>query len=525
MAGARRALTPLSLVLAGVLVCGCARGVREADSRTLHLAWSSDPVTLDPARVVDVVGGAACAMLYEGLVTCDREGNIVPALATSWIVSPDGRTYHFRLDLEARDSDGSGIEAHDVVASFRRVLDPETASPRAWVFANVAGVGEEDPSGEEYPSGLRTLTSSVVEITLKKPSAAFLGLLTMPAAAVARQPRFGEMGSVATGPWVLVERARDSHLSFRRNPHWHGRQAGFDSVFVRIIPEDFTRVAEFEVGHLDILEIPAAEALRFRRDERLRERVQRQTALVTEYVGLNNEDPVLADPNVRRALNHAVNVDLILERVLEGRGVRSVGAIPPGLPGGGQGRAFPYDPQRARSLLEAARLPDGWTLKLWQRPSPLASQVLEAVQADLKAVGIEAEILRRDWSALKAAIDRGEAQSFFINWYADYPDPENFLMPLFHSRNIGGGGNRARFRDAAVDSSLAELDRASEPSRRAQLASEIDARIHAQAPWIYLWHPVLEYAVSERIARYRPHPVPSCERWLDLVPADSPRGS
>ncbi len=491
----------------------------------MRLAWSSDPATLDPARVVDVVGGAACAMLYEGLVTCDRDGRIVPALATSWIVSPDGRTYHFRLDLEARDSDGSAIIAHDVVRSFRRVLDPETASPRAWVFANVVGVGEEDPSGEDYPSGLRTLTSSVVEITLKKPSAAFLGLLTMPAAAVVRVPTFRELGSVATGPWVLVEHARDSHLCFRRNPHWHGRRAVFDSVFVRIIPEDFTRVAEFEVGHLDILEIPAAEAMRFRHEEQFRGRVQRQIALVTEYIGLNNEDPVLADPNVRRALNHAVNVDLILERVLEGRGVRSTGAIPPGLPGGGGGRAFSHDPKRARELLRAASLPEGWTLKLWQRPSPLASQVLEAVQADLKAVGVEAEILRRDWSALKAAIDRGEAQSFFINWYADYPDPENFLTPLFHSQNIGGGGNRARFRDSGVDALLADLDRTSDPSERAQLAHEIDVRIHAEAPWIYLWHPVLEYAVSERIAQYRPHPVPSCERWLDLVPADTLRES
>jgi peptide/nickel transport system substrate-binding protein/oligopeptide transport system substrate-binding protein len=455
-------------------------------------------------------------MLFEGLVTFDREGRVVPALASAWEVSADGRTYRFTIDESARDSDGSQLSATDVVASFHRLLDPTTASPRAWVLERIEGAEEFRQGRADSIAGLAIDPQGAVSIRLAVPSASFLGLLAMPNAAVlstaAEDPT-----TVSTGPWVLVEHVRDSHLLLRANPHWHGKTPGFREVHVRFLPEEFTRVAEFEVGNLDVLEVPPSASTRFRESD-LGERLHREVALVTEYVGLNNDDAVLGDVRVRRALNHAIDVDLILKQVLGGRGVRSAGAVPPSLPGGGGGEPFTHDPKLARRLLDEAGVPEDWTLTLWQRPSPLASQVLEAIQADLTRLGVDAEIRLRDWSALKAAIDRGEPEAFFINWYADYPDAENFLVPLFHSSNIGGGGNRARFRDPTIDAELARLDQETDPDRRAELARDIDRRVWDNAPWIYLWHPILEVAVSERIEGFRPHPVPSCERWVDIAP-------
>ncbi len=471
---------------------------------------------------MDVVGGVAVALVYEGLVTLDREGRPAPGIARAWTVEGDGLLYRFSLDPAARASDGTPIGGPEVIASFRRLLDPRTASSRAWVLERIRGAGAFRRGEADTIEGLRALGGDRLEIELETPSVSFLGLLAMPNAAIL--PASGDAtGRVATGPWRLEERVRDSHLRFTRNPHWRGRASGFEEILVRILPEEFTRVAEFEVGNLDVLEVPAAESRRFRDDPALRDRVHRQVALVTEYVGLNNEDPVLSDARVRRALNLAVDRRLILERVLSGRGVLSAGAIPPSLPGGGRGAPYPHDPEEARRLLAAAAIPAGWTLDLWQRPSPLASQVLEAIQADLRRVGVTAKIRLRDWSALKAAVDRGETRGFFINWYADYPDPENFLVPLFHSRNIGGGGNRARFSDPEVDRLLDRVDRVADPGERAELCGEMDTRIHARAPWIYLWHPVLEVALSDRVAGYAPHPVPAGERWLDVAPAAGER--
>ena len=503
------------------LAAGCSRSDSEADAGLLRLAWSSDPASLDPARVVDVVGGEAVALLFEGLVTLDRDGGIAPGLADSWEILDEGRLYRFHLDPAARASDGIPVGAVEAAASFRRLLDPTTASPRAWVLETIHGAPAYRSGEAADVDGIRPLEGNVLEIELERPSVSFLGLLTMPAAAVL--PASGDAsGGVATGPWRLAERVRDGFLRFEPNPHWHRPTGGFREIRVRILPEEVTRVAECEVGNLDVIEVPASAASRFHDDPERAARLQRQVALVTEYVGLDNEDAVLRDPRVRLALNLAVDVDLILATVMGGRGVRAGGAIPPGLPGGGRGEPFPHDPARAVALLDEAGVPDDWTLELWQRPSPIASQVLEAIQSDLRRIGVAAEIKVRDWSALKAAIDRGEVPAFFINWYADYPDPETFLVPLFHSRNVGGGGNRARFVDAGIDADLERLDRLVDPGRRAELAAGIDARIHTRAPWIYLWHPVREFAVSDRVTGFRPHVVPAAERWLDDAPARNP---
>jgi ABC-type transport system substrate-binding protein len=473
-------------------------------------------VSLDPARAVDVVAGSAVALVYEGLLSFDAQGRLAPGLAAAWETPDGGRTWRFRLDPAARDSEGSPVGTAEVAASFRRLLDPATASPRAWVLERVRGARAFGAGEADSIEGLR-VGDGTVEIELEAPSASFPSLLTMPSAAIL--PRGQDVsGRVATGPWVAVERVRDSHLRFARNPHWHGPRAAFEEIHVRVLPEELTRVAEFEVGHLDLLEIPAAESARFRGDVRFAPRIQRQVALAVEYVGLDCDDPVLRDPRVRRALNQAVNVELLLERVLGGRGVRAAGAIPPGLEGSGAAEPYRHDPDAARRALAECGVPAGWELPLWQRPSPLASQVLEAIQADLAAVGVRAVLRVRDWSALKAAIDRGETPAFFANWYADYPDPENFLVPLFHSRNVGGGGNRARFHDPEVDAALDALERA-EGAERAARCAAIDRRVHEAAPWIYLWHPVTEVAVSPRVAGYRPHRVPTAERWLEVAPA------
>ena len=482
------------------------------------MAWSSDPASLDPAQAVDVVGGAVVALLYEGLVSIDRDGKIVPSLAKSWEIDEAGATYTFAIDPTAQASDGSKVGAAEVAASWQRLLDPKNPSPRAWVLEAIEGAGAYSRGEAAQISGLSVVSEDTLRVRLARPRASFLGLLAMPNAAVLAASQDAG-GTVSTGPWVLAEHVASSHLKLRRNPHWHGATPGFEEIQVRILPEEFTRVAEFEVGNLDVLEIPASQAKRFREDARYSSRIQRQIAHVTEYIGLNNEQPVLSDVRVRRALNHAVHVQRIMDTILEGRGVRSAGAIPPAIPGGRKDGAYEYDPEKARALLAEAKVPAGWKLEIWQRPSPIVSQVLEAVQADLRAVGVNAEILQRDWGALKASIDRGDTPAFYINWYADYPDPENFLVPLFHSTNIGGGGNRARFHEATVDSMLNALETERDAAKRESLAATIDARVHEAAPWIYLWHPLQEVVTSERVQGYRPHPVPSCERWIDIAPA------
>jgi peptide/nickel transport system substrate-binding protein/oligopeptide transport system substrate-binding protein len=111
--------------------------------------------------------------------------------------------------------------------------------------------------------------------------------------------------------------------------------------------------------------------------------------------------------------------------------------------------------------------------------------------------------VKREWSAFKEAVSQGKVDAFFLDWYADYPDAENFLYPLFHSRNVGGGGNRSFFRDARVDGLIERAQRTIDANTCRLLYSHIDSLIYAEAPWIYLYFPRSFEAVSPDVIGYR----------------------
>ncbi len=215
------------------------------------------------------------------------------------------------------------------------------------------------------------------------------------------------------------------------------RACGFASF-----PEPLTQAAEYERGGLSVVEIPFGESRRW--DERHGPELQRRPAIRDLYIAINTKRGPLSDVRVRRALNHAIDVSTLLQTVMAGRGLRANGVIPPGVVGYDSARAsYAYDPAQARALLAEAGVASGLTLKLWRSQRPEYARVAQVVQQSLAAVGIQVEIVQRDASSARAAVRKGEADLFLTDWYADYPDPENFTYPLFYSKNAGTGGNYA----------------------------------------------------------------------------------
>jgi peptide/nickel transport system substrate-binding protein/oligopeptide transport system substrate-binding protein len=233
---------------------------------------------------------------------------------------------------------------------------------------------------------------------------------------------------------------------------------------------------------------------------------------------LNNQKPPLDDARVRLALNHAVDTEALVTQLMSGVAVRARGAIPPGLPGHDPSRpAYDYDLGVARSLLNEAGYPDGFPMEIWYREGGGAEQVLEAVQAYLMEAGIKASLRAREWGTLKEAINRGVPDAYYLDWYADYPDAENFLYPLFHSRNWGGGGNRARYSSAVCDSLLDEAARKTGVEERYALYMKVDGLVHGDAPWIYLWHPVRREVRQPWVRGQVLHPLFYGQRFLAVT--------
>jgi peptide/nickel transport system substrate-binding protein/oligopeptide transport system substrate-binding protein len=116
---------------------------------------------------------------------------------------------------------------------------------------------------------------------------------------------------------------------------------------------------------------------------------------------------------------------------------------------------------------------------------------------------VEATLVRREWSAFKQAVSAGKVDAFLLDWFADYPDAENFLFPLFHSSNHGGGGNRSFFSDPQVDRMIEDASRELDPARRSQACAQIDSLVYSEAPWVYLYFPTTFHIVAERVEGYR----------------------
>jgi ABC-type transport system substrate-binding protein len=162
-----------------------------------------------------------------------------------------------------------------------------------------------------------------------------------------------------------------------------------------------------------------------------------------------------------------------------------------------------YDPDLARRLLAEAGYPDGIDIELWHRESAEGNRIAEAIQGYWSESGIRARLVRREWSAFKQAVSAGKVDAFLLDWFADYPDAENFLFPLFHSSNRGGGGNRAFFSDPDVDRRIVAASRVIDPQARADAYAAIDSLVYAQAPWVYLYFPTTLHVVSERVSGYQ----------------------
>lgn len=474
---------------------------------TLTIALQTSPNKLDPSFVIDVAEGQICSLIFQGLVRFSPSGEIIPDAAVSWESLGGGKRYLFHLDPSATFSNGRRVTAADVVWSFERVLAPDSRSPRRWVLDRIEGVEDFSAGISDSIAGLQAIDDGTVSIELTHPFRPFIELLGMPAARIVPREAIEDESQFASHPvgsgrWMLTQWERGDFLLLEPNPHFPGDPPRLAKVRFRILPETFTRIAEYESGSLDVLEIPPAELPRFLDDAELSKRVQSRPELRVLYVGLTTTRGPLEDPRVRRALNMAVDVDRLIEVLTHGKATRATGAVPPSLPGYMARAPYPYDPVRAKRLLEEAGYADGFAIEIWQRDSPEGNRLVEAIQGYLQAIGVDVHIVKREWSAFKEAVSQGRVDAFFLDWYADYPDAENFLFPLFHSANAGGGGNRVFFDDPEVDGLIEKAQRVQSAEEGAALYATIDALVYSRAPWIYLYFPTNFVAVSPQVHGY-----------------------
>jgi peptide/nickel transport system substrate-binding protein/oligopeptide transport system substrate-binding protein len=516
------------MLLAAAAAVACRGGEPSTTARhTLIDARDTyDPRSLDPALSTDVPTGRVVSYVFEGLTRFTPDAHLVPGLATRWNLTPDGRTYTFHLRAGVHFHDGSAFTSRDVVHSFTRALDPATHGGRAEPLLPIHGAAAFAAGKAASVAGLTAPDDSTVVIALDQPLAIFPKLLAMPVASVLPASAGADVSAhpVGTGPWKLVQWKHDDYLLFARNDDYWGGAPKADSLQARIIAEPSTAVAEFENGNVDVTEIPPDEVERWESDSARKRLLADAPSLQLVYVAVNTTRGPLNDRRVRQALNLAVDRATILQQLVHGRGTLAAGVIPPSLGGADSGRApYPFAPDSAKALLAAAGYPSGIDLELWTGTTPIMIRVAEAIQAYLNAAGIRIKIVQRDASSAREAARKGQTDLFLKDWYADYPDAENFLDPLLGGANIGVGGNVSFYRNPAFDALMASARRESDETTRNQEYRRADSLAYADAPMIPLYFFSQLYAVQPWIQGFALPVIFNGQRWTDVqIRRDTP---
>lgn len=501
------------------LLAGCGGSGEAPERRTIIDSRDNyDPRSLDPALSTDVPTGRAVAYVFDGLTRFTPDARVEPALAERWDVSADGLRYVFHLRRGVTFTDGTPLTARTVIRAWQRALDPATKGGRAEPLRPIRGAAQFAEGTTRSISGLSARDDSTLVVQLTEPLGIFPKLLAMPVASVT-PPNASNLGEhpVGTGPWKLVEWKHDDYLLFARNEeYWAGPPAA-ESLRARIISEPSTAVAEFESGNVDVLLVPAGETAQWEEDESKRHLLTSVPALQLVYIGINTTRGPLRDRRVRQAINVAIDRGLMLDRLLSGRGRLAAGVIPPSLGGADTGRApYPFDTLRARQLLAEAGYPRGIDLDLWVGSNPVYGRMAETVQAYLGKAGIRTKLVQRESAAAREAARNGQADMILKDWYADYPDAENFLYPLLHGANTGVGGNVSFFRHPEFDRIVTQARREADEERRNALYRQADSLAFVEAPMVFLFFYNELYAVQPWIHDFKPPVIFNGQRWLDV---------
>lgn len=477
--------------------CSTALGVDERRLVVYRRPIGHDPQTLDPARVSDTYGRSVAQQLFDGLVQFDSTLMVTPALAEFWKATRDGMTWTFTLRKGVRFHDGSELTAQDVVYSLTRVLDPATRSGGADLFLHIQGAGEFRAGRAKTVTGLRALDRSTVQVVLTDATVPLVSLLAVgqakivPEAVATRNADTFGLRPVGTGPFKFVRWERGKEIVLDANEAHFGGVPRLTRLVFRIFPGHHwdDAFAEFQKGQLEDTVPPSRGYREIVRDPRWT--YLRRSMISIRFYGFNTRVKPTDDRRVRLALVHAIDRPRLIREVHDGRDVAARGILPPGSLGynpnlGGHG----YDPERARQLLAEAGYPGGRGLPPIVITSSVNAEPFlrehDYVRRALAAIGVKVEFSYvTDWPTFSAALAQQRLQAFMYAWYADVPDPDNFLSKLFDSRsprNIFGYAN------PGVDALLARGRAETDVQRRVEAYRRAEEQILGDAPLIPILH-------------------------------------
>ncbi|HZL27425.1 MAG TPA: ABC transporter substrate-binding protein [Acidobacteriaceae bacterium] len=471
---------------------GC--GPRRSDVNTLRFIIESSPNNLDLRQGTDAQSERVGATIYDALVRKDEHYNLQPWLATSW-ERPDALTWIFHLRDGVRFHDGKPMTGEDVAWSMSSMIDGSLITAKGGSFAAVDRVEVRDP-----------LT---VVVHMKHPDNALLFNLSDGLFGVVERGAGKDEGlhPVGTGPFRFVSQVQDKEVVVERNPDYWAGAPKIQRVRFVVSPDTITSALELKKGSGDVLSnVLTLDMVHALRDQpNLRTETGPGSPVI--YANFNVTDPALRDKRVRQAIACAIDKPALIRALWRGQAVPADTLLPLGhwaAADESELAQYPHDVARAIRLLDAAGLkPDakGIRLRFTLKTSTDETTRLEAqaMQEELRAVGIDLTIRSAEFGTFYSDITHGAFQMYILRWIGSNEDPDIFRYAYATQSFPPKGGNRGRYSNARVDALLQAASAETDQDVRRKEYVEVQQILADELPSIPLWYPNNEVLHSTRL--------------------------
>ncbi|MGA0563750.1 ABC transporter substrate-binding protein [Ancylobacter sp. VNQ12] len=502
---------------AALTIVAATPAAAQAQGGDIIVTYKDDIATLDPAIGYDWQNWSIIKSLFSRLMDyTPGTPDLVPSLAESFTVSPDGQTYTFKLRKGVKFSNGREVVPADVKYSIERAVDPKTQGPGAGFFGAIAGFDDFSAGKADGLAGIETPDANTVVFKLSRPDATFLHVLAINFASVvpkeAVEAAAGDFGKkpVGSGTFVLKDWVIGQKLVFARNPDYFVKGVPhIDSFTIEIGQEPLVALLRLQKGEVDIAGdgVPPAKFLEMTKAPDAKDLIVDGQQLHTGYVTLNTRIKPFDNVKVRQALNMAINKERLV-RIVNGRATPANQPLPPLMPGYDTAyKGYAYDVAKAKALLKEAGYADGFSTVLYSTNTDPQPRIAQAIQQDLAAIGVKAEIKALAQSnVIAAGGTEGEAPMIWsggMAWIADFPDPSNFYGPILGCAGaVQGGWNWSWYCNEDLQKRAVAADSMSDPSKSAERVEawkKIFVDVMADAPWIPVFNERRVVAKSKRM--------------------------
>jgi oligopeptide transport system substrate-binding protein len=494
-------------------------GTQLADKQELVRNNGNEPASLDPHKVESDVEYNIISDMFDGLVAVKPDGTIEPRLAASWD-NKDNTVWTFHLRPGITWSDGSAITAQDIVWSWQRLISPNTASPYASYPANMHIVNADDIAlGKKAADtlGVKALDDNTLQVTLSQPTASFLAMLAHPSL-VPVDPvlikRFGDKwtlpehfvssGAYKLSQWVVNERI----IGVRNEKYWDNAHTVIEKVTYLPIHSEAADVNRYKAGEIDIAyTLPINQFAMLKKT--MGDEVDVSPQLATYYYEFNTTKAPFNDARVRRALNMALDKNIIADKVL-GQGQRAAWLISQPEIGGVTLHAPDYAswPQEkriaeAKKLLAEAGFGENHPLSfnLLYNTSESHQRIAIAVSSMWKKnLGVEAKLQNQEWKTMLDAMHTGNFDVVRYAWIADYDDAATFL----NNFRIGDSQNTSQYKNPAYDEALRHAAQATDSAERGKYYQQAEEMLGQDVPAIPVYHYVRTHLVKPWVGGFTP---------------------